>query len=42
MLAPIWGCPTTAMCVFRLGAEKANRMLFTGDWTAAHPIGPKE
>lgn len=26
----IWGCPTTAMWVYRLGAEKAKRMLFTG------------
>jgi enoyl-CoA hydratase len=29
--ARIWGCPTTAMWVYRLGAEKAKRMLFTGD-----------
>ena len=28
---PVWGCPTTAMWVYRLGAEKAKRMLFTGD-----------
>jgi enoyl-CoA hydratase len=27
----VWGCPTTAMWVFRLGAEKAKQMLFTGD-----------
>ncbi len=27
----VWGCPTTAMWVFRLGAQKAKRMLFTGD-----------
>ena len=27
----VWGCPTTAMWVFRLGAEKAKRMLLTGD-----------
>ena len=27
----VWGCPTTAMWVYRLGAEKAKRMLFTGD-----------
>lgn len=31
MPARIWGCPTTAMWVYRLGAEKAKRMLFTGD-----------
>ena len=29
--ARIWGCPTTAMWVYRLGAERAKRMLFTGD-----------
>lgn len=29
--ARIWGCPTTAMWVYRIGAEKAKRMLFTGD-----------
>lgn len=27
----VWGCPTTAMWTYRLGAEKAKRMLFTGD-----------
>ncbi len=27
----VWGCPTTAMWVYRLGAEKAKRMLLTGD-----------
>jgi enoyl-CoA hydratase/carnithine racemase len=31
MPARAWGCPTTAMWVYRLGAEKAKRMLFTGD-----------
>jgi enoyl-CoA hydratase len=31
MPARVWGCPTTAMWVFRLGAERAKRMLFTGD-----------
>ena len=31
MPARVWGCPTTAMWVYRLGAEKAKRMLFTGD-----------
>jgi len=29
--ARIWGCPTTAMWVYRLGPERAKRMLFTGD-----------
>lgn len=29
--ARVWGCPTTAMWVYRLGAETAKRMLFTGD-----------
>jgi enoyl-CoA hydratase len=27
----VWGCPTTAMWVYRLGAERAKCMLFTGD-----------
>ena len=31
MPARVWGTPTTAMWVHRLGAEKAKRMLFTGD-----------
>lgn len=29
--ARVWGCPTTGMWVHRVGAEKAKRMLFTGD-----------
>jgi enoyl-CoA hydratase len=29
--ARIWGCPTTAMWIYRLGAERAKRMLLTGD-----------
>ena len=29
--ARIWGCPTTGMWVYRLGAEKAKRLLLTGD-----------
>jgi enoyl-CoA hydratase len=29
--ARLWGCPTTAMWVYRVGAEKAKRMLLTGD-----------
>jgi enoyl-CoA hydratase/carnithine racemase len=31
MPARVWGCPTTAMWVYRVGAEKAKRMLLTGD-----------
>ncbi|MEM8795807.1 MAG: crotonase/enoyl-CoA hydratase family protein [Pseudomonadota bacterium] len=27
----VWGCPSTAMWVHRLGPEKAKRMMFTGD-----------
>ncbi|MBT4871564.1 MAG: crotonase/enoyl-CoA hydratase family protein [Marinovum sp.] len=27
----VWGCPTTAMWVYRLGPEKAKRMMFIGD-----------
>jgi enoyl-CoA hydratase len=37
MPARVWGCPTTAMWVYRLGAERAKRMLLTGD-----TIGGKE
>ncbi len=29
--ARVWGCPTTAMWVYRLGAEKAKHLLFTGN-----------
>ncbi len=32
--ARVWGCPTTAMWVYRLGAERAKRMLLTGDLIA--------
>jgi enoyl-CoA hydratase len=31
MPARVWGCPTTAMWVYRLGAMLAKRMLLTGD-----------
>ncbi|OUZ12403.1 enoyl-CoA hydratase [Aeromicrobium sp. PE09-221] len=31
MPSRIWGCPTTAMWVYRLGAARAKRMLLTGD-----------
>jgi enoyl-CoA hydratase len=27
----VWGCPTTAMWVYRIGPERAKRMLLTGD-----------
>lgn len=29
--ARAWGCPTTAMWVYRVGVERAKRMLLTGD-----------
>jgi enoyl-CoA hydratase len=29
--ARVWGCPTTAMWVYRIGVERAKRRLFTGD-----------
>lgn len=29
--ARVWGCPTTMMWVYRIGAERAKRMLLTGD-----------
>jgi len=29
--ARVWGCPTTAMWVYWLGAERAKRLLLTGD-----------
>lgn len=29
--ARVWGCPTTAMWAYRIGAERAKRMLLTGD-----------
>ena len=31
MATRVWGCPSTAMWVYRLGAERAKRVLFTGD-----------
>ncbi len=31
MPARVWGCPTTAMWVYRIGPERAKRMLLTGD-----------
>lgn len=29
--ARVWGCPTTALWAFRIGIERAKRLLFTGD-----------
>ena len=29
--ARVWGCPTTALWAFRVGVEKAKRLLLTGD-----------
>ena len=41
--ARVWGCPTTAMWVYRLGAEKAKKMLFSGDLiTGAEEVGFKQ
>lgn len=40
--ARVGGCPTTAMWVYKLGAEKAKRMLLTGDLIEgkeAHELG---
>ena len=31
MPARVWGCPTTAMWTYRLGAQRAKQMLLTGD-----------
>ena len=31
MPARVWGCPTTTMWVYRVGPQRAKRMLFTGD-----------
>jgi enoyl-CoA hydratase len=27
----VWGCPTTAMWTYRIGPERAKRVLFSGD-----------
>ena len=40
--ARVWGCPSTAMWVYRIGAERAKRMLLTGDLVdgkEAHALG---
>jgi enoyl-CoA hydratase len=31
MPARLWGCPTTAMWTYRIGAQRAKQMLLTGD-----------
>ncbi|MEM9013983.1 MAG: crotonase/enoyl-CoA hydratase family protein [Pseudomonadota bacterium] len=31
MPARVWGCPTTAMWTYRVGAMRAKQMMFTGD-----------
>ncbi len=36
--ARVWGCPTTAMWVYRVGAERAKRMLLTGDGVIAELV----
>jgi enoyl-CoA hydratase len=47
----VWGCPTTAMWTFRLGAARAKQMMFTGDmitgkqaaeWGLANILAPVE
>ncbi len=49
--ARVWGSPTTALWAFRVGAEKAKRLLFTGDclsgreaveWGLASECAPAE
>ncbi|MBI3029733.1 MAG: crotonase/enoyl-CoA hydratase family protein [Candidatus Rokubacteria bacterium] len=37
--ARVWGCPTTAMWVYRLGAERAKRLLLTGDLITGREAG---
>ncbi len=29
--ARVWGCPTSAMWIYRIGVERTKRLLFTGD-----------
>ena len=36
MPARVWGCPTTSMWVYRIGPQRAKRMLFTGDLIDGH------
>src|SRR4029079_1708378 len=28
----VWGCPTTAMWIYRLGPARAKQLMFTGDY----------
>jgi enoyl-CoA hydratase len=35
----VWGCPTTAMWTFRLGAARAKQMMFTGDMITGKQAG---
>jgi enoyl-CoA hydratase len=37
--ARVWGCPTTAMWVYRVGAERAKRLLLTGDLITGREAG---
>ena len=42
--ARVWGSPTTAMWIYRLGAERAKRLLLTGDaldGRRAVDVGPR-
>ena len=32
----VWGCPTTAMWAYRIGAARAKHMMFTGDTIDGH------
>ena len=47
----VWGCPTTAMWTYRLGAARAKQLMFTGDvidgvtaaaWGLANEVVPPE
>ncbi len=49
--ARVWGCPTTALWAYRLGPQRAKRLLFTGDslsgeeavnWGLAIECAPRE
>jgi enoyl-CoA hydratase len=39
--ARLWGCPTTAMWVYRIGMERAKRMLLTGETGRSRPGLPR-
>lgn len=34
--ARVWGCPSVGLWVFRIGAQRAKRLLFTGDLIDGH------